>query len=340
MNMPGRSYSIGGKYRYGFNGQENSDEIAAGLTTAMYWEYDSRIGRRWNVDPVLKEWESPYACFNGNPIMLSDLLGDNASTPDNWVGTKDEEGNTVWTWVKGIETVDQAKALTQFKDKDIVGVKSTYDFDNTQGGRTYLWADGTFVNKTKEEDEESKKFWTWNNFKASMKMTSGIQEFDIYSSVQLKATWSQDNVFWLGPKSEGKIVVPFGIQGGYSTENKGLYYDLIGPKNTYLNYGMKGVVEGRVSKGESDRGDYAKFRGLLTVYQTKGVKVQLDAVFNPKDIGSIRVGARTVFEKTLFETNTPLAPSISVEGAAGFRVKYTKPWWFVGLMPIPWGNIF
>ncbi len=78
MQMPGRKFTASSSsYRYGFNGQENSTEIAAGLTTAMYWEYDSRIGRRWNVDPVLKEWESPYLCFSGNPILLSDPDGDN-----------------------------------------------------------------------------------------------------------------------------------------------------------------------------------------------------------------------------------------------------------------------
>jgi hypothetical protein len=79
MDMPGRSYSqSNSNYRYGFNGQEKSDEIAAGLTTAMFWEYDSRIGRRWNVDPKPTVAESPYLCFKGNPILLSDLNGDKA----------------------------------------------------------------------------------------------------------------------------------------------------------------------------------------------------------------------------------------------------------------------
>ncbi|MGC4102993.1 DUF6443 domain-containing protein [Ferruginibacter sp.] len=75
MSMPGRKFSAGSDYRYGFNGQEKSDDIATGLTTALYWEYDSRIGRRWNVDPVVKEFESPYATFGGNPILLIDPDG-------------------------------------------------------------------------------------------------------------------------------------------------------------------------------------------------------------------------------------------------------------------------
>lgn len=37
--------------------------------------YDSRIGRRWERDPVLKPWESPYAAFNNNPILYADPKG-------------------------------------------------------------------------------------------------------------------------------------------------------------------------------------------------------------------------------------------------------------------------
>ncbi|MBL0200733.1 MAG: EndoU domain-containing protein [Chitinophagaceae bacterium] len=81
MNMPGRKFDAGSGYRYGFNGQEKSDEIAAGLTTALYWEYDSRIGRRWNLDPVPKIGESEYACFGNNPIYLSDPSGNQPDPP-------------------------------------------------------------------------------------------------------------------------------------------------------------------------------------------------------------------------------------------------------------------
>jgi RHS repeat-associated protein len=86
--MPGRKYSQpNSSYRYGFNGQMKSEEIGAGLTTAMYWEYDSRIGRRWNQDPVLKVWESPYMCFSGNPIYFSDIHGDEPDPPSKTLPT-------------------------------------------------------------------------------------------------------------------------------------------------------------------------------------------------------------------------------------------------------------
>jgi len=64
-------------YKYGFNGQELDDEIYGNgnLNTADFWEYDTRLGRRWNVDPIIKNWESPYACFFNNSIVVADVNG-------------------------------------------------------------------------------------------------------------------------------------------------------------------------------------------------------------------------------------------------------------------------
>ncbi|MBP6024917.1 hypothetical protein [Ferruginibacter sp.] len=74
MGITNRKFSSN-KYRYSINGQEKETELNENITTAMYWEYDSRIGRRWNVDPVIKYWESPYACFNNSPIFIADPSG-------------------------------------------------------------------------------------------------------------------------------------------------------------------------------------------------------------------------------------------------------------------------
>jgi hypothetical protein len=65
-------------YRYGFNSQENDDEIKGQSNSlgAKYWEYDPRVGRRWNLDPRHIPGISPYAAFNNNPIFNNDSLGD------------------------------------------------------------------------------------------------------------------------------------------------------------------------------------------------------------------------------------------------------------------------
>src|SRR5690606_12038141 len=43
--------------------------------SAEYWMYDSRLGRRWNLDPVKKHHESSYATFANNPIWFIDPFG-------------------------------------------------------------------------------------------------------------------------------------------------------------------------------------------------------------------------------------------------------------------------
>jgi RHS repeat-associated protein len=75
--MPGRSFSSD-NYRYGFNGQEKTDEISGvgNHNTALFWEYDTRLARRWNLDPKPNPELSHYSVFAGNPIMFNDPLGD------------------------------------------------------------------------------------------------------------------------------------------------------------------------------------------------------------------------------------------------------------------------
>ncbi|WPQ66303.1 hypothetical protein SIO70_15690 [Chitinophaga sancti] len=75
----GISYGIVAKgYRYGFNGQERSDEMKGegNSYTAEFWEYDPRIARRWNLDPKPDISVSSYVTFFNNPVLLGDPLGD------------------------------------------------------------------------------------------------------------------------------------------------------------------------------------------------------------------------------------------------------------------------
>jgi hypothetical protein len=71
-------------YGYGFNGQEKCDEISGigNHNTALFWEYDTRLGRRWNLDPKPNLSLSGYSCFENNPSILVDVLGD-SSVCDN-----------------------------------------------------------------------------------------------------------------------------------------------------------------------------------------------------------------------------------------------------------------
>ena len=68
-------------YRYGFNGKEKDNDIngEGNDYTATFWEYDSRIGRRWNLDPKPNPSISSYATFENNPVWRADIFGDSVS---------------------------------------------------------------------------------------------------------------------------------------------------------------------------------------------------------------------------------------------------------------------
>jgi RHS repeat-associated protein len=97
--MEGRTYT-GTDYRFGFNGQEKEDDIYGEGNTysAEYWMYDSRLGRRWNVDPVDQISISNYAVLSNSPIIRIDPYGDDDFSVDEdggvtWVGPNDEADN-------------------------------------------------------------------------------------------------------------------------------------------------------------------------------------------------------------------------------------------------------
>ena len=137
MLMPGRKYqaSATSKYRYSINGQEKSDELNENLTTALYWEYDSRIGRRWNVDPVTKVEESPYLTFSGNPILYSDKNGDEANgdkkKPKGKKNTTIDPGHGVIKLSKGKVVSDRGagSCSTKSPNANLCGTNQVFEGD-------------------------------------------------------------------------------------------------------------------------------------------------------------------------------------------------------------------
>jgi RHS repeat-associated protein len=77
--IPDRSKDLA-TYRFGFNGQEADNEVYGDKQsyTADFWQYDTRLGRRWNIDPKASEfpWISTYATFGNNPIWFVDPDGE------------------------------------------------------------------------------------------------------------------------------------------------------------------------------------------------------------------------------------------------------------------------
>ena len=56
--MPGRAYSAGTGYRYGFNGKENDNEVKGAGNQQDYGMriYDPRLGKFLSVDPISKDY--------------------------------------------------------------------------------------------------------------------------------------------------------------------------------------------------------------------------------------------------------------------------------------------
>jgi RHS repeat-associated protein len=136
MVQPGRKFSAGSLYRYGFNGQEKSTEIdpQGSSMAAEFWQYDGRLGRRWNVDPDVKEDESPYATFANNPIIFIDP--------------------------NGLDTVNSQNRRNAFVG-DVYKMKSGEYV--TKGERGWFAANGDPVSFTKdkltEKEKENAKAW-------------------------------------------------------------------------------------------------------------------------------------------------------------------------------------
>ena len=134
MELPGRTFNSS-LYRYSINGQEKTPEIAPNTITAKFWEYDSRIVRRWNIDPDVKPNESSYLCFGGNPIYHNDPDGD-----DYGITTKKDKNGKITNikvsakiYIQGDgasnkRAAELTKAAQQtYKTKTVDGVEVRFD---------------------------------------------------------------------------------------------------------------------------------------------------------------------------------------------------------------------
>ncbi len=131
------TYLVSRGYRYGFQGQEKDDEIVGkgNNYTAEFWQYDSRLGRRWNIDPVVKYHESPYAAFANNPIWFIDPNG--ADT------TLDEKSHTL---IKDITNANSPNYNEKFANdfQKLVDDKTTvYSFEQWGEKKSEVRLDGS-----------------------------------------------------------------------------------------------------------------------------------------------------------------------------------------------------
>ncbi|MBK7110405.1 MAG: RHS repeat-associated core domain-containing protein [Chitinophagales bacterium] len=79
MLTPGRNWSSGSEYRFGFNGKESDTETYGDGNSYDFGEriYDARLGRWMSVDPMSGKYAnlSPYVYTANNPILYIDRNG-------------------------------------------------------------------------------------------------------------------------------------------------------------------------------------------------------------------------------------------------------------------------
>ena len=122
-------------YRYGFNGQEKDNEVMGegNSYTAKYWQYDSRLGRRWNLDPKYTGSESRYTAFSNNPIIYVERLGD----------FRTKFGARLYKWTHGGEIRQDKESGQWFVGKQVkykgegAGVAYQRRFDWNGGDKPY-----------------------------------------------------------------------------------------------------------------------------------------------------------------------------------------------------------
>lgn len=62
--------------RYKYNGIEKNEDLGLNQYDAFYRNLDPQIGRFWQPDPKVVQFESQYVSMSNNPILNTDFLGD------------------------------------------------------------------------------------------------------------------------------------------------------------------------------------------------------------------------------------------------------------------------
>ena len=124
MLMPGRKYSSD-KYRYGFNGKENDNEVKGDGNQQDYGMrvYDLRLGKFLSIDPLFEKrvWLTPYNFVSNEPLTRIDP---NGALDGEYEITHDKDGKEIKTKISDLG--------------DDVGIDFNHHLDGNQAGNTEI----------------------------------------------------------------------------------------------------------------------------------------------------------------------------------------------------------
>ncbi len=239
MLLVGRNWESGTGYKYGFNGQEQDDEVYGNgnLNTAEFWEYDTRLGKRWNSDPIHVPFEGGYNVNRNNPILYDDPLGDCPDCKEgkytiqkgdnywNLEGKWNMDHGTLGEMNKGVDPaklqIGQEIRVT-INQSDLAG-GITLNSDKSMFGMDNFFVKGAEgVNNIQDfTDEEfnlltSEKLWDYEIYLNLMRFapekamiransTGGVLDMKMYM-LNNQTQYSTDNTLWF--KTQNSISEP------------------------------------------------------------------------------------------------------------------------------------
>lgn len=149
--MPGRKFSGGTGYRYGFNGKENDNEVKGDGNQQDYGLriYDPRLGRFLSVDPLTEEypWNSSYAFAENDVIRAIDIEGAEKYIKTNY---RNAAGVIYKTSIQSITNNETGKAV-ELNFRNATGKLTTYDVYESDD-----YDDGRVVDITRDKNYRNK----------------------------------------------------------------------------------------------------------------------------------------------------------------------------------------
>ena len=134
--MPGREFSAGNEYRYGFNGKENDNDVKGDGNEQDYGMriYDPRLGRFLSFDPLTRKypWLSVYQFASNNPIRNIDVDGgegppekEGQIEEDHEEGSESDEEDAIirrdriWKYEEKLKEQANRRAEKEEKEEDL-----------------------------------------------------------------------------------------------------------------------------------------------------------------------------------------------------------------------------
>ena len=211
MLMPGRKFSSD-KYRYGFNGKENDNEVKGDGNQQDYGMrvYDPRLGKFLSLDPLRKKFPyfSPFQYAGNTPVQAVDLDGGEPIRPRTLVYSKKDLGyidrnlsENIWSYYVYVPAESTEGNPTLIKIADSYGVEWHYNKFWGESTATFIHLDdmvwveykGIFYNMTSfanrsisEKDFKGKQ--TWDDYWGSIQdIQDGLNEISDKTAMAMAA---------------------------------------------------------------------------------------------------------------------------------------------------------